>query len=169
MKRKLRIFSHIAIIALSVCMFAFGVYAASTVSVTTEGTVTFDATGVYAEVTRTITGAKNPPASTSVTIDSDTTDGASIPMNANLEFETADSLVEIKFEIRNKAAETETNRNIYVTVTEGNTLEKVNDNVVKTVEHLGAEFVISPNTTRSFSIYLSVKTVPWVAFFNETT
>ena len=56
MKRKLRIFSNIAIICLSVCMFAFGVYAASTVSVTTSGTVTFTAQNVEATITRTLYG-----------------------------------------------------------------------------------------------------------------
>ena len=33
-------------------MFAFGVYAANQVSVTTSGTVTFTATDVYASITR---------------------------------------------------------------------------------------------------------------------
>ena len=57
MRRKIRIFSSLAVVCLSVCMFAFGVYAATTVSVTTSGVVTFKATGVYATIIREVTGA----------------------------------------------------------------------------------------------------------------
>ena len=154
MKRKLRIFSNIAIICLSVCMFAFGVYAASTVSVTTSGTVSFQATGVYAEITRTITGANNAPSATSVTIDSSASDNDEYPMNADLEFASGDSLVEIKFEIENKA--TEDGRYIYATVTAG-TL--VNNNVKQVAEYLNTEIMISPNSSRTISIYLFVQDV----------
>lgn len=152
MKRKLRIFSNIAIICLSVCMFAFGVYAASTVSVTTSGTVTFSATGVFAEVTRTITGAKNAPSSTTVSIDASATENAEYPMNADLEFEDGDTLLTITFEIDNKA----TDRCMYVTLQEGDST-MVNNNVEQVAEYLNTEIMISANSSKVINIYLFVK------------
>ena len=50
MRKRLRVLSSFAVIALSVALFAFGVYAASNVSVTTSGTVAFNATDVYARI-----------------------------------------------------------------------------------------------------------------------
>ena len=152
MKRKLRIFSNIAIICLSVCMFAFGVYAASTVSVTTSGTVTFSATGVYAEVTRTITGAKNAPSSTTVSIDASAAENAEYPMNADLEFEDGDTLLTISFEIDNKA----TDRCMYVTLQEGDST-MVNNNVEQVAEYLNTEIMISASESKTINIYLYVK------------
>ena len=152
MKRKLRIFSNIAIICLSVCMFAFGVYAASTVSVTTSGTVTFEATGVFAEVTRTITGAKNTPASTTVSIDASASENAEYPMNADLEFEDGDTLLTISFEIENKA----TDRCIYATMQNGDSA-MVNNNVEQVAEYLNTEIMISANSSKVINIYLFVK------------
>ena len=104
MKRKLRIFSNIAIICLSVCMFAFGVYAASTVSVTTSGTVTFSATGVYARVQRTVTGTAETVADFDQTIDSSSTSPVKVTELAeNLTFANPNFPIIMTFTITNLA------------------------------------------------------------------
>ena len=157
MKRKIRIFSHIAIICLSVCMFAFGVYAASTVSVTTSGTVTFNASGVYANVTRTVTGATTNPSNKEQTIDSSATEGGSYAMNdanESLTFANASAPIILSFEIENLA--TETDREFYVTVSEGSNLN-LGDNVVAAVDYLNTPFSIVPGTSVTIDIMLFVK------------
>ena len=112
MRRKLRIFSNIAIIALSVCMFAFGVYAANQVSVTTSGTVTFTASGVYASVTRTVSGTKSSIADITTRFDSNSDGSTPYKMGdgEQLEFTNPSTPIVMTFTITNLA----TDRNIDV-------------------------------------------------------
>lgn len=57
MKKKFKLFATIGSLALAVCMMTIGVLAANSVSLTVNSTVSFSATGVYADVTGTIAGA----------------------------------------------------------------------------------------------------------------
>ena len=140
MRRKLRIFSHLAIICLSVCMFAFGVYAASTVSVTTSGTVTFNATDVYARVTRTIENVADSSTynEIDITYDAGTADNhQDIFESESLKFESAEEDIVMRFTIENLS--TEEGRYVYATFTETET-ESVN--VTKLASSLGGESAI---------------------------
>ena len=110
MKRKLRIFSNIAIICLSVCMFAFGVYAASTVSVTTSGTVTFNASGVYADVIRNVAGAQGVSSTKQLKaeIRANATDNQKFSLNEtneNLVFANVNEPIIMTFQIKNLATD----------------------------------------------------------------
>ena len=161
MKRKLRIFSRLAIICLSVCMFAFGVYAASTVSVTTSGTVTFNATGVYARVERTITGYDTAKSTGVITnfsqvIDSSATDNQVFDTlkDENLIFENADKDIVMTFTITN-LAEAGSGRRIYVLLSDNETEEP--NNVVKIASSLDGEFFIEPGDVRTIRIFMGIE------------
>ncbi len=54
MKKKTKLFGAIFALCLSVCMLSFGVFAASTVNLSVNSTVSFSATGVYASVSGSI-------------------------------------------------------------------------------------------------------------------
>ncbi len=54
MKRKIKVFSAIASLCLAVALMAFGVYAATTVTYTINGTVNYTATDVLAKVETTV-------------------------------------------------------------------------------------------------------------------
>ena len=58
MKRKVKLFATIASLCLSIALMAFGVYAASTVTYTAKGTVTYEVTDVFVEVSTKVTGAQ---------------------------------------------------------------------------------------------------------------
>ena len=154
MRRKLRVFSNIAIITLSVCMFAFGVYAASTVSVTTSGTIRFEATGVYASITRRVTGnvgddIVNGP----ITIGSDATSPVVMGNNETLEFENATTSIVMTFTIKNEA--TEQGRILYATLIDNENVAPNNVSIVS--EQLGSEIEIEPGQTKTIVITLSVQ------------
>ena len=132
MKRKLRIFSNIAIICLSVCMFAFGVYAASTVSVTTSGTVSFNATDVHARITRTF--AENCLDAKSEYENIDITYNAGTPNEQHdsftgekLIFASASTDIVMTFKIENLA--TEIGRDVYVGFTDNSSATPTNNGV----------------------------------------
>ena len=156
MKRKLRIFSNIAIICLSVCMFAFGVYAASTVSVTTSGTVTFNATDVYASITRTVTGAKSLINDVEQDVEnitkefnstySETNNPFAMGEEEHLVFEDVSTPIVMTFEITNLA----TDRNIDFSITQTKDTESKNVNeyyVVSANEYKDGAYNINPLVT----------------------
>ena len=57
MKKKFKLFATIGSLALAVCMMTIGVLAANSVSLTVNSTVSFSATGVYADFEGTVAGA----------------------------------------------------------------------------------------------------------------
>ena len=58
MKRKVKLFATIASLCLSIALMAFGVYAASTVTYTAKGTVTYEVTDVFVQIKTRVVGAK---------------------------------------------------------------------------------------------------------------
>lgn len=57
MKKKFKLFATIGSLALAVCMMTIGVLAANSVSLTVNSTVSFSATGVYADFEGKVAGA----------------------------------------------------------------------------------------------------------------
>ena len=144
MKKRLRVLSHIAVIALSVCMFAFGVYAATNVSVTTTGTVSFNATDVYARITRTLKNVSTDSTynDIDITYNAGTPEGKEDKFEQeNLIFANSKENIEMTFTIENLA--TESGRNIYI-LFEDNSTPVANSNVTKNIEALNGNLVVGP-------------------------
>ena len=166
MKKKLSFLGQIAIIVLSIALFAFGVYAASNVSVTTSGTVAFNATDVYARITRTVEGVAN----SSEYNDIDITYNAGTPdnqhdifENENLVFVNASTNIKMTFTIENLA--TESGRNIYI-LFEDNSTPVANSNVTKNIEALNGNLVVGPTQTKVLTIYMSIDDPNYSALAN---
>lgn len=158
MKKKLKILSNIAIICLSVCMFAFGVYAANQVSVTTSGTVSFTATDVFATVSRTISGSSADATHNEIepiTIDSSVNDDADpFAMDADLEFDSATTPIVMSFKIKNEA--TEPGRDLFFKVSDNGSTLEANDNVRKVCYDLDFWGSIAPGDEYIIDIELWV-------------
>ena len=157
MRRKLRIFSCIAVICLSICMFAFGVYAANQVSVTTSGTVSFTASGVFANVSRKIEGynsekSTNVKTSYSQNINSSVNEGYEFKdlIEETLTFKNPYDAIMMTFTFENLA--TEEGRYMYVTLDDVETEESVN--IEKTAELIGGELRIAPGESRIVNIFI---------------
>lgn len=165
MRRKLRIFSHIAIICLSVCMFAFGVYAASTVSVTTSGTVSFTAQNVEATVTRTVSGCDETKSTfgngsktyTQVINNTTTPEGATYTYDQlkeeQLFFANNKDDIIMEFTITNNSSE----KDLFVKLTDNETRACVN--AYKAAETLDGEYIVHPGLSRTFRIFFCVNDV----------